>query len=200
MNSRQKSKLRIIGGQWRGHNIEFLKVPDIRPTPNRVRETLFNWLANHVESAACLDLFAGSGVLGFEAVSRGAASATLVEKNPLVCKQLGREIIRFKANNIRAVEEDACAFIQRSMDVYDLLFIDPPFGSELYQETLDTILRNDHILAPAALIYVESKAGEPLGLPAKFSTIHKQRASRVQYALFEVKGNLRSTAQIRRTL
>ena len=198
MNSSRKSKLRIIGGRWRGRNIEFLQATDIRPTPNRVRETLFNWLARRVESAACLDLFAGSGVLGFEAVSRGAASATLIENNPLVCKQLGREITRLEASTMCAVEADACAFIRRTTNAYNLLFIDPPFDSGLYRKTLDAILKNDRILAPAALIYIEWKAGEPLAPPAKLNMVRRQQASEVQYALFEVKSDPQPAAQARR--
>lgn len=185
MNNSRKPELRIIGGRWRRRNLGFSSLPEVRPTPNRVRETLFNWLSGHIEAATCLDLFAGSGALSFEAISRGAASATLVEKNPLVCKQLEHEIARFNACTIHAVLEDAYNFVHRSSTAYDIVFIDPPFGSGSARKMLETIAQNDHILEPDALIYAEWDARDNIEPPGKLKTLCQKQTAGVRYALFE---------------
>ena len=185
MSARAVSKLRIIGGQWRNHHLEFRDLPAIRPTPNRVRETLFNWLAPGIEGAACLDLFAGSGALGFEAVSRGAASANLVDNDPHVCAQIRREIARFGNDAVRVTAADAHAFVCQTDSAYDVVFVDPPFGAGLARTTLELLAKNNHILSPMALIYLEWEAGTPIEPPDTFGFLRQQRAAEVQYGLLQ---------------
>ncbi len=192
VNARAKSTLRLIGGRWRRRNLEFLDLPAIRPTPNRVRETLFGWLAPGIEGAACLDLFAGSGVLGFEAVSRGAAAATLVESERRICAQIASEIARFGAGAIKVVTADAQAFVRRARTAYDVVFLDPPFGAGLAQKTLTALADNARILAPTALIYVEWEAKTEITPPAGLDVLRIKRASEVQYALL---GRQRASAR-----
>lgn len=182
MNRRVKSSLRVIAGRWKGRKLEFLDLPGVRPTPNRVRETLFNWLAPHLEGTACLDLFAGSGALGFEAVSRGAATATLIESDPRICEQIGKEILRFGAETIRVVASDARRFVQQTDTAYDVVFLDPPFNRGLAQETLTAIVKS-RILRPTSLIYLEWESGTALAPPPALHWLHRGRASEVQYAL-----------------
>ncbi len=183
VNAHAKAKLRIIGGRWRRRNLEFLDLPEIRPTPNRVRETLFNWLAPRIAGAACLDLFAGSGVLGFEAISRGAASAALVENNRRICTQLESEAARFGSDAIKVFTADAHAFVHRARTAYDVVFLDPPFGGDLAQKTLAALAENHRVLSPTSLIYVEWEAKTELTPPAGLALLHKKQAAGVQYAL-----------------
>ncbi len=183
MNARTKAQLRIIGGRWARHNLKFLDLPEVRPTPNRVRETLFNWLAPYIEGAACLDLFAGSGALGFEAVSRGAASATLVESNRRICTQIKSEIARFDTGAIKVIAADAHAFVRQTRNRYDIVFLDPPFGGGVAQKTLTALAENGHILSPASLVYVEWRSETGIAPPAGLNILRQKQASEVQYAL-----------------
>ena len=148
------SKVRIIAGQWRGRKIEFLNLKSVRPTPDRVRETLFNWLSPSISNARCLDLFAGSGALGFEALSRGAANAVLVDKNARVCEKLKEQAKTLKANNTRIVHQEATQFVTDCQDSFDIVFIDPPFNSNL-AATLAQALLDSPILNSNTMIYIE---------------------------------------------
>ena len=176
------SRLRIIGGRWKRRNLEFRDSPEIRPTPNRVRETLFNWLASRIEGAACLDLFAGSGALGFEAVSRNAASARLVESERRTCAQLESEVRRFGAKEIRITRADARVFVRQARSAYDVIFLDPPFGRGLVEETMTGILNNSQLLSPTSLVYVERESA--VAPPAGWDVLREGRTSEVWYALF----------------
>ena len=189
--SHTNSKLRIIGGRWRRRNLEFLNLPGIRPTPNRVRETLFNWIALDIEGAKCLDLFAGSGALGFEALSRGAAAATLIEIEPRVCAQLESEITRFGATGVEVITADAHTFLKQASGAYDIIFIDPPFGAGLAQEALALIALNSRILSPASLIYVEQETDANITPPTGFSVLRQKQTPEVLYALLGVRSNQR---------
>ena len=183
MDARKTSKLRIIGGRWRRRNLEFPELSEIRPTPNRVRETLFNWLAPSIEGAKCLDLFAGSGALGFEAVSRGAAAATLIESNQKICAQIESEIARFATTAIKVVNADAPSFIQRARSAYDVVFLDPPFDNGLVHKTLQALTENRHVLSATSLIYVEWEAQTNIVPPIGLDILRQDQASKVQYAL-----------------
>ena len=153
------SKVRIIAGQWRGRNIEFPNLKLLRPTPDRVRETLFNWLSPFIVKAKCLDLFAGSGALGFEALSRGAAYAVLVDNNARVCKQLKKQAQVLNTSNIRIVHQEATGFITDNRDSFDIVFIDPPFNSQLASTLADMFLEHP-MLGNKAMIYVEMPLSE----------------------------------------
>ena len=183
MRNHTKSKLRIIGGRWKRRNLEFLKLPEIRPTPIRVRETLFNWIADYIEGANCLDLFSGSGVLSFESISRGAKSATLVEINPRICTQIKSEITRFNNDTIKIITDDVDVFLRQTCTKYDIVFIDPPFNFELAQKTLTTLVQNKHILSPTSLIYIEWGSKTRITPPIELSVLRQKQASKVQYAL-----------------
>ena len=125
--------LRIIGGEWRSRKLKFADVPGLRPTPDRVRETLFNWLQWHVPGARCLDLFAGSGALGLEALSRGARDVVMVEKHPAAAQALRDNLTLLGARNARLVHDDALRYLGRVTVAFDLIFLDPPFRQMLLE-------------------------------------------------------------------
>jgi 16S rRNA (guanine966-N2)-methyltransferase len=185
-NSRgaQSRVIRIIGGTWRGRRFRFADVADIRPTPDRVRETLFNWLATRVVGARCLDLFAGSGALALEALSRGAEFAVLVEQNAVAARSLTELIATLDAKNARVEREDALRFLGRPGTPFDIVFLDPPFAAGLLTKTAD-LLEGRGWLAPDALIYVESSAREPPpALPPNWQQLKAKQAGEVGYHLF----------------
>jgi 16S rRNA (guanine966-N2)-methyltransferase len=176
--------IRIIGGTWRGRRFRFADVPDIRPTPDRVRETLFNWLGARVVGARCLDLFAGSGALGFEALSRGATSAVFVEQSAVAARALTELSATLDAQGARVEREDALRFLRRAPTPFDIVFLDPPFAAGLLSNAGE-LLENHGWLAPEALIYVESAAREPLPpLPASWQLLKAKQAGEVGYHLF----------------
>lgn len=148
-----RNSLRIIGGEWRSRQIAFDDAPGLRPTPSRVRETLFNWLQADVGNSRCLDLFAGSGALGFEAASRGARHVVQVESNAQTCRQLRANVEQLKAAQIQVVHADAKSFLAASEEAFDLVFLDPPFNQD-WMPQICFLLDGPH-LAPNAKIYVE---------------------------------------------
>jgi len=146
-------KVRIISGRWRGTRLEVPGVEGLRPSPDRVRETLFNWLQGQVAGARCLDLFAGSGALGFEAASRGAAEVVMIERDARALQALRAARDRLAASTIDIVGGDALAWLARPADrAFDLVFVDPPFAAGLHQRALDALRP---WLAPAAWVYAE---------------------------------------------
>lgn len=151
------NEVRIIGGKWKRRKLVFPDRPQLRPTPSRARETLFNWLAPHIDGACCLDLFAGSGVLGFEALSRGAATVTLVDSDAATIRALERSRKVLGAQDCTIVHARAASFLHRDTTQWDIVFVDPPFTSELLEETLQLLGRGGH-LAPEALVYIEFAA------------------------------------------
>jgi 16S rRNA (guanine966-N2)-methyltransferase len=180
----QSRVIRIIGGSWRGRRFRFADVAEIRPTPDRVRETLFNWLGSRVVGARCLDLFAGSGALGLEALSRGATSAVFVEQNTLATRALAAFLAELNAQAARVEREDALRFLERPATPFDIVFLDPPFSAGLLQKVADRLERRDW-LAPDALVYVESSAREALPpLPGNWQLLKAKQAGEVGYHLF----------------
>ena len=149
------SQLRIIGGQWRSRRLPVASVPGLRPTPDRVRETLFNWLQMKVPGARCLDLFAGSGALGFEAASRGAADVVLIEKHPAAFKQLCSNIEFLNAaDQVQSLHTDAVAFLQTTPQPFDVIFLDPPFHQDWLNQVMALILQHN-LLSAGGMIYLE---------------------------------------------
>jgi len=148
-------KIRIIGGKWRSRKLDVIEAADLRPTPDRVRETLFNWLQPYIEGASCLDLFAGSGILGFEALSRGAASVTMVDNNMTVVKNLQTQATRLEATGLEIICADAARWLQPGLRAYDIVFLDPPFSRNLSGQIIGQLLNCD-CLHPGTLVYVES--------------------------------------------
>lgn len=151
-------KVRIIGGQWRGRKLEVPELPGLRPSGDRSRETLFNWLQDRLHGARCLDLFAGTGALGLEAASRGAASVCLVERDRRLCEAL-RRIARDWPGGERldVVQADTPAWLKTATGPFDLVFLDPPFDSGLHRQVLAALSRPG-LLASDARVYVESDA------------------------------------------
>ena len=145
--------IRVIAGRWRGTRIAVADLEALRPTPDRVRETLFNWLAPELPGARCLDLFAGTGILGFEAVSRGAARCDLVERDAVLVANMTALRQRLDADTISLHRADARQWLAQPPRLYDLVFIDPPFHAGLVAGVLDRITQG--WLAPQGLVYVE---------------------------------------------
>jgi len=154
-------KLRIIGGRWRGRKLQIPDLPGLRPSGDRARETLFNWLQGRVHGRRCLDLFAGSGALGLEAASRGAAGVVLVEHDRRLCQKLRTIGDEWPGGEVlRVVQADATRWLERAEGPFDIAFVDPPFSAGLYAITLQALARPG-LLAPGAKIYVESEARSP---------------------------------------
>jgi 16S rRNA (guanine966-N2)-methyltransferase len=152
------SQLRIIGGQWRSRRLPVASVPGLRPTPDRVRETLFNWLQQQVPGARCLDLFAGSGALGFEALSREAAEVVLVEKHAAAFAQLQVNAGILQAIRAELVNRDALDYLMTQPQPFDLIFLDPPFRKGFIDQVMALIL-GQGLLKTDGLIYLEYEAG-----------------------------------------
>ncbi|EKO3966760.1 16S rRNA (guanine(966)-N(2))-methyltransferase RsmD [Vibrio fluvialis] len=178
-------QVRIISGLWRGRKLPVHDAEGLRPTTDRVKETLFNWLAQDIPHAKCLDLFAGSGGLGFESASRQADKVTMLEMNPQAFAQLKTNIAALKASNIEAVNTDTLAYLKQPGQAYDVVFIDPPFRQGLLQETVQLLEQNGW-LAANAMIYIESEKELPLTeLPESWQLYREKLAGQVCYRLFE---------------
>lgn len=175
MAARKERQLRIIGGQWRGRKLDFPAIDAIRPTPNRVRETLFNWLRNLISGSHCLDLFAGSGALALEALSRGAASAVMVEKDNTAVQQLHTHLVTLGTDKARIVHADALAYLRRTPEQrVDIVFLDPPFAQDLLSPCIK-LLEQQGWLADNAWIYLEAEKDHgDLPLPANWS-LHRSK-------------------------
>ncbi len=175
---KNNNQLRIIGGDWRGRKLPFADIDGLRPTGDRLRETLFNWLAPMIAGAHCLDLYAGSGALGLEALSRGAASCILLDREASVVRQLQQNLITLKSNKGHALQADANQWLAQhdpQEQGFDLVFIDPPFQQQLWQQTLE-LLQRPGLLQPGAAIYIESPRDQPLVIPADWQ-LHREKTS-----------------------
>lgn len=176
-------QLRIVGGSWRGRRIGFPEEPGLRPTPDRVRETLFNWLSPHIAGMRVLDLYAGSGALGFEALSRGAREAVFVEDRGSVVDSLLGTAADLKASGARIERADALAFLDRKQQPFDLVFVDPPFDAGLVPATL-LRLAGHGLLAPGGFCYVEMPRQDGLPpLPGGWGLHRSGAAGEVGYHL-----------------
>ena len=176
--------IRIIAGKYRGRKLPVLMADGLRPTTDRVKETLFNWLMPYIHGANCLDCFAGAGSLGFEALSRGAAKVTLIELNKAAAKQLLANKQLLKSDNIVVNNGNALNFLKApTLNKFNLVFIDPPFRQNLISQTCE-LLENSW-LAEQALIYVEMEAeGEQL-LPSNWLLLKEKIAGQVAYRLYQ---------------
>jgi 16S rRNA (guanine966-N2)-methyltransferase len=185
--SGSRNSVRIIGGGWRGRRVSFPDIPGLRPTPDRVRETLFNWLQERIAGARCLDLFAGSGALGLEALSRGAKELVFVEQAVAAARALQEQLIRFGGQARAQVAEMGAARYLRSVpQAFDIVFLDPPFGRDALAEYVP-MLDEGQWLKPGALVYLENekKAGVP-PLPAHWQLLKSKSAGEVGYHLARV--------------
>jgi 16S rRNA (guanine966-N2)-methyltransferase len=181
-----QNKLRIIGGEWRSRQIDFYDAPGLRPTPARVRETLFNWLQYDIAGNRCLDLYAGSGALGFEAASRGAKSVVQVETNPDACRALKENAIKLAATQIKIVQSDVFRYLSGDAEPFDIVFLDPPFGLNLTARTCNW-LEDKGCLSQQAKIYVEAESKKQFldGLPENWQLLKSKTAGEVAYHLLE---------------
>jgi 16S rRNA (guanine966-N2)-methyltransferase len=175
----RNGQLRIIGGKWRGRKISFAQAPDLRPSPDRVRETLFNWLQSMIPGATCLELYAGSGILSLEALSRGARQVTLVEKLPSVHRQLQTTFDTIQAQNYSISCSPAADFVHDTVESYDIVFLDPPFDSDELSLILPML---GPIMHEKSYVYVETNR-EISDLDG-FSKYRGSRAGKVYYYLF----------------
>ena len=174
---------RIISGKWRKRRLRFPPGSRARPTPDRVKETLFNWLGPRVSGASCLDLYAGSGSLGFEAASRGAGSVVMVEKDASLVSYLYRERERLGRVGIDIVRADALRWLRAGAGSFDIVFLDPPFSESLLDRSCRGLSASG-CLAPGALLYLEcERARNPPPLPEGFEILRSGRAGEVRYHL-----------------
>jgi 16S rRNA (guanine966-N2)-methyltransferase len=182
-NRRSGNQLRIIGGEWRGRKLGFPDVEGLRPTTDRVRETLFNWLAPVIHGARCLDLFAGSGALGLEALSRGAAGVTFVDTDRQAVQSLKENLSLLKDERGAVIQDGALSFLTSEPQPFDIVFLDPPFRKALLQPCLEQLC-NDGWLVENARIYieVEQELGEP-ELPEGWELVRSKQAGQVIYGL-----------------
>lgn len=173
-------EVRIIGGSWRSRRIRFADRPGLRPTPDRVRETLFNWLGQDLDGQDCLDLFAGSGALGFEAASRGARHVLMVERDAAAARalQANREVL--DAGAVEVMRADALEFLRHHRVRYDVVFLDPPFADDCWSQLLALL---PQCLKPGALVYCER--AEPLDVMAGWEILKAGRAGQVSHQLLK---------------
>lgn len=184
----QHNAIRIIGGQWRSRKISFADVPGLRPSGDRLRETLFNWLGPQLPGARCLDLFAGSGALGLEAMSRGANSCELIEKSGAAYHAIRRNCEALGAGNaVQVVQADALQWLRQGPQSgdYDIIFLDPPFGSTLLENAIAKLCEPGW-LAPSAHIYLEMSRQQATPTPRQWQLLRSSDTSEVHCQLFAV--------------
>lgn len=177
-------RLRIVAGKWRSRLLDIADVPGLRPTSERVRETLFNWLTPAINGARCLDLCAGTGALGIEALSRGAASAVFVESSATAVKKLRANIASLNSAAAEVIHADARTYLGRAHDkVFDVVFLDPPFAAEMLGELCRLLSEGDWLSADAR-IYLELDKGQPEpDLPPAWQVLKNKTAGKVRYML-----------------
>jgi 16S rRNA (guanine966-N2)-methyltransferase len=176
-------KIRIIGGQWRSRILTFPDTAELRPTPNRIRETLFNWLSKEIVQARCLDLFAGSGALGFEALSRGADHVTFVDCHSATLTQLEQNIALFKTTQANVINLKIPSTYFPNTEPFNLVFLDPPFKQNLIGPCCEW-LETQHLLAKNAYIYIEAEKNlYPLPVPSHWQVVKSKTAGEVGYHL-----------------
>lgn len=181
-----KSGVRIIGGKWRGRKLAVTDVDGLRPTPDRIRETLFNWLASRCRGAAVLDCFAGSGALGLEAMSRGAESLLAIERNPAVLATLRGEIEKLGENRIELLGGDALAATANLRREFDLVFIDPPYAQGHLRTAVFEQLEARGLLRDRAVVYFEWPRVEQFELPStRLEWLKQKGAGQIYYAIAE---------------
>lgn len=181
MSARGPGRLRIIGGAWRSRIVEFSSEAGVRATPDRVRQTVFDWLAPMIEGAKCLDLFAGSGAMGLEALSRGAAHCTFVDSASRQAAMIKAALLGLKATRHDVVMMDAPFFLNQTWHRYHVAFVDPPFGTDLLPRALQDLPK---VLVPEQnRVYLEWPAKSPLALPPGYHWLREKQAGQVCFGL-----------------
>ena len=178
------ASVRIIGGGWRGRRLHFVAVQGLRPTPDRIRETLFNWLNPLLPGARCLDLFAGSGALGVEALSRGATEVMFVERDARVARRLRDNLMLLKAEGTHVEQVDALTWLQTAAvgRPFDIVLLDPPFASDLLNSVCSALEKRGW-LRKDAHIYLEENRQQRVVLPASWNVMRDKSAGKVSYRL-----------------
>jgi len=179
---RPANQVRIIAGVWRGRRLSFEPVPGLRPTPDRVRETLFNWLSPVIRGARCLDLYAGSGALGLEAASRGAAEVVLVDADARVVAGLHRQVALLGAQQVHVIQADVLRWLAGAASVFDIVFLDPPYRRAMLSAGIRGLEQHGW-LADDALIYLEAERGLVPNLPDNWELLRSKHAGQVGYHL-----------------
>ncbi len=174
------NEVRIVGGEWRSRRIRFAARKELRPTPDRVRETLFNWLGQDLTGKSCLDLFAGSGALGLEAASRGAVRSVLVDRDRAVCAALDKSARALGANQVSVLCEEARAFLTRDKRKFDVIFVDPPYAGE---ELTHCVPQLSAHLNDEGVLYIESDSR--IVLTQEWQVLREARAGSVRFLLAE---------------
>ena len=180
------SKLRIIGGKWGSRKLPILEQQaGLRPTGDRIRETLFNWLAPYIQNARCLDLFCGSGALGLEALSRGARHAQFIDNNPKAIEQINTNIETLEARGAQVDCRDALDWLANEpASPFNIIFIDPPFALNLWPDTLQQLNQHQSWLEKGSLIYIEKPTQQGLPIPASWQQHKHKTTGNVSYSLY----------------
>lgn len=186
---KNNGRIRIIGGKWRGRYLNVLTYPSLRPTPDRVRETLFNWLAPTIVHARCLDLFAGSGALGFEALSRGAKEVIFIDNHANGIKAIKEAAQTLQTlSHCEIISGDSLRWLQQARKMgpsFDIIFLDPPFSSELLTQSI-ALLADSEVVGAKTLIYIESqKLISNVELPSGWQLLKQKTAGNVAYHLVQ---------------
>ena len=184
-NSKVKNgSIRVIAGKYRGRKLAVLDVDGLRPTTDRVKETVFNWLMPYINKANCLDCFAGSGGLGFEALSRGAQHVTFLELNKKAAQQLKTNLKTLKEDHAQVINTDSLRYLEIADQQFDVVFIDPPFHQGLLSDTINKLAQN--WLQPSALIYIEAETEAKLtNIPLNWQLLKEKMAGQVAYRLYQ---------------
>ncbi|MBR38057.1 MAG: 16S rRNA (guanine(966)-N(2))-methyltransferase RsmD [Idiomarina sp.] len=184
-SNKKTGELRLIAGQWRGRKLPILTSEGLRPTTDRVRETLFNWLQFDIQGAQVVDLFAGSGSLGFEAASRGAQQVTLIEMDKAAARQLSQNVSRLSAPQINVIQQSALDWLKAESTQHtklDIVFIDPPFNKSLVSPTLGALKRGEWLHSDS-LVYVESERNLPPEIFNDFDILREKHHGQVSFRL-----------------
>lgn len=189
-NHSSLGEIRIIGGDWRGRKLPVRQAEGLRPTSDRVRETLFNWLQFEIPGARCLDVFAGSGALGLEALSRGAAQVTLLEKDSQNAQLLIENVERLQADNAEVMCVDSLSWLNtQAKQAYDVVFLDPPFHKGLLEDVLKKVVENGYLNLERGWLYLEQEVTKDWPDLGEGWSIHREKTtSQVKYALFKPDG------------
>jgi len=186
LTKEKTGSVRIIAGEWRSRKLPVADVPGLRPTTDRVRETLFNWLQHSIVQARCLDLFAGTGALGFEAASRGAAEVLMIERDRKAFAGLQHAVEVLKTDRVKVIQADSLSWLEKTDQIFDIIFFDPPFDQNLVPEILEKLMQSSCIKS-GALIYLEEKQqAEETILPETLQSVKQGKAGQVRYSLLKV--------------
>lgn len=178
-----KQTVRIIGGKYRGKKLHFPDISGLRPTPDRVKETLFNWLMNSIHGSRCLDAFAGSGSLGFEAFSRGAERVVLLDESPMVFSNLNQIALSFETDKLSIIHTKAQSYLHTTQESFDIIFLDPPFSSPILPDCIAQ-LSTSQVLEQGGFLYIESAELQELE-PGSWQKIKCKQAGQVFYHLYQ---------------